>query len=117
VQQSICVLISQAPYGTVHAAEAVRHVNGALSQGFSAVALLVDDGVWLARSGQDAAQSGFTSLSQALADSLQKARVVVHGPSLAERGLTPADLLPGVTLATDAELADIMTDAQFLLRF
>lgn len=122
MQPSVCVLISQAPYGTVHGAEGVRHVNGALTEGFAAVALLIDDGVWLARKGQSAGETGFTSLSDAITAALQKAggpvpRVAVHSPSLHERGLSPEELIPGVELVDDAGVAEIITTTQFLLRF
>lgn len=122
MQKSICILISQAPYGTVAAAEGVRHVNGALKEGFSVVAALVDDGVWLARPGQKPGQSGFTSLSDALSASLHPAfgpapRVVLHRPSLETRGLTPAELIPSVELVDDAGLARAITSTQSLLRF
>lgn len=122
MKPSITVLISQAPYGTVHAAEGVRHVNGALTEGFDAVAMLVDDGVWLANQGHHAGQTGFTSLSDALTASLQKPdgpvpRVLVHGPSLDKRGIAPEELIPGVELVDDAGLAKILTTTQFMLRF
>ena len=122
MQRSICIMITQAPYGTVGAAEGIRHVNGALKDGFSVVAALVDDGVWLARPGQKPGQSGFTSLSDALSASLSPAsgpapQVVAHRSSLEERGLTPADLIPGVELVDDAGLAEVITSMQSLLRF
>lgn len=122
MQPTICVLIAQAPYGTVAAAEAVRHVNGALAEGFAVVAALAGDGVWLARAGQQADQGGFLSLSDALAAALGQAtgpglRVVVHGPSLGERGLAAADLIPGVEQVDDTGLAAVITASQALLRF
>lgn len=122
MQPSICVLITQAPYGLVHAAESVRHVNGALSQGFSAAAALTDDGVWLACKGQSTGQTGYTSLSEALETALAKPdgsrpRVLVHKQSLADRGLTAADLIPGVELTDDAGLAALIAETQYLLRY
>lgn len=120
MQPSICVMITQSPYGTVPAAEAVRHVNGALSEGFRVVTLLVDDGVWVAHAGQNPGQTGFTSLSDALVSSLQREsapEVLVHRQSAEERGLTPADMIAGVGLVDDAGLGQIITSAQFLLRF
>ncbi len=86
MQPSICVLITQTPYGLVRAAEAVRHVNGALSQ-----ALAKQDG--------------------------PKRWVVVHRPSLADRGLTAADLVDGIELTDDAGLAALIAETQYLLRF
>jgi len=89
----------------------VRHVNGALTEGFAGVALLIDDGVWLARKGQSAGETRFTSLSDAVTAALQKAggpvpRVAVHSPSLHERGLSPEELILGVELVDDAGVAE-----------
>lgn len=122
MQPSICVLITQAPYGAVHAAEGVRHVNGALSQGFAATLALSDDGVLLACKGQIAGQTGYTSLSEALEAALAKQgaprpRVLVHAQSLQARGLTPAELVSGVELANDAGLAAALIESQILLRY
>lgn len=122
MEKSLCILISQAPYGTVHAAEGVRHVNGALTEGFAVVAAFVDDGVWTVRKGQEAGATGFTSLSIALAAALSKPagpvpRVVVHRSSMEVRGVTPEELVPGVELVDDAELARILSSTQFTLRF
>lgn len=122
MDKSMCILISRAPYGTVPAAEGVRHLSGALQSGLSAVAVLVDDGVWLARARQTPGGSGFTSLSEALHAALNSAalplpRVLVHQPSLAERGLSPADLLAGVEFVDDTGLAQVVATNQYLLRF
>lgn len=122
MQSSICVLISQAPYGVVHPAEGVRHVNGALSSGFASVALFVDDGVWAVRRNQTVGETGFISLSDALTDAVTKAdgpvpRLVVHRPSMDSRGMKPEELIPGTELVDDAGLAQIITSTQFLLRY
>ncbi|BDG60547.1 DsrE family protein [Caldinitratiruptor microaerophilus] len=122
MQPSICVWISRAPYGSALAAEGVRHLNGALANGFSATAVLVDDGVWLARRGQEVRDSGFVALAEALRQSLHPAagpapRVLVHGPSLAGRGLTPDDLVEGVEVVDDRRLAAAVAEARYLLRF
>ncbi|MFZ5814101.1 MAG: DsrE family protein [Bacillota bacterium] len=122
MKPSICVMITQAPYGTVHAAEAVRHVNGALTNGFEAVAALVDDGVWLALRGQEAGGTGFTNLGAAQAEALANPagpvpRLVAHGPSLQMRGLSPADLIEGVEIVDDGGLAAVVAGSDYLLRF
>ncbi len=122
MENSVCILISRAPYGTVSAAEGVRHLNGALNNGVRAVAVLVDDGVWLARAGQTPGTSGFASLSDVLSGvrKLSPAldpRIFVHGPSLARRGLAARDLIPGVEEVDDAELARLVASTRHLLRF
>ena len=63
---AVCLIIRKAPYGKIHAAEAVRHVNGALASGLETRVILVGDGVYLARGNQKAAEAGWTSLSGTL---------------------------------------------------
>ena len=51
---SLCILVHRPPYGGIQAAEAVRHLNGAATQGLEATAILLEDGMYVARAGQDA---------------------------------------------------------------
>lgn len=61
------IVLRHAPYGRLDAAEAVRHLSGASANGFEAALLLLDDGVYLAKSGQVAAP-GWTELAAALVE-------------------------------------------------
>ncbi len=122
---SLCIVIRKGPYGSISAAEAVRHVIGAVHAGMTVHAVLVDDGVYLARQGQDAADSGWTSLSGALgqavgpgaAGSSAPALAHIHRPSAETRGLDHVDLVPGVELIDDAQLEAVLTSADAILIF
>lgn len=70
----LAILVRQAPYTTIAAAEAVRHAGGALAEGLAVTVLLVDDGVLLAREGHEPAQTGFVSLSVALRKAVERGR-------------------------------------------
>jgi len=59
----LCFVIRRTPYGTVAAAEGVRHLIGAAQRGLSACAVLVDDGVYLGKQGHDPGGTGWTGLS------------------------------------------------------
>jgi len=119
--KSVCMLVRHAPYGMIHAAEAVRHINGAVANGFDTTAVFVDDGVYVLKSQQKEAETGFTNLGNALADALAKmepkANILVHRYSAARRGLSEEDILPGVRWIDDSELAEIMTDSANLMLF
>ncbi len=126
--RSVCILLRRAPYGTMNAAEALRHLNGVVANGLEAVAVLVGDGVYLARDGQRAEEAGWTSLSQALNQALTfrapraedpetRAKVYAHRPSLERRGLQETALVPGVELISDQELARIVGEAEVVLIF
>ncbi len=121
----LCVVIRRAPYGTLAAAEGVRHMIGAAQAGMSVYAALVDDGVYLATQGQDPGNAGWTSLSGALGQALgsgttgsaARPRAYVHRPSAETRGLDHLDLVPGVELIDDAQLAAVLASADALLIF
>jgi sulfur relay (sulfurtransferase) DsrF/TusC family protein len=125
VPKTVCVLLRRPPYGSLLAAEAVRHLTGALNNGQRPVGLLMDDGVYLARAGQQAA-GGWLDLSRALSDLLAQsatdetgemrhAAVYVHGPSLRARGLSETDLVPGCRVVDEAEAAAVLRGADATL--
>ncbi len=90
MKNSLTILIRRCPYGQIHAAEALRHMGGALGDGIQTNVLLVDDGVYVAHDGHNPAESGFTSLVEPLAKGIAKgARVYMHIPSAQVRGLLP----------------------------
>ncbi len=125
VPKTMCVILRQSPYGRLDAAEAIRHLSGALANGLSPVGLLVDDGVYLAKTGQRVS-GGWINLSTSLADLLSKiggsadeeitrAVVAVHEPSLRLRGLVETDLAPGCRVVDDAEAAILVGQAHATL--
>lgn len=123
--KTVCVLLRRPPCGSLVAAEAVRHLSGALSNGQLPVGLLMDDGIYLARAGQQAA-GGWLDLSRALSDLLaqsatdesgemRRAAVYVHGPSLRARGLSQGDLVPGCRVVDESEAAAVLRQADATL--
>jgi sulfur relay (sulfurtransferase) DsrF/TusC family protein len=122
---SVCIVIRKAPYGALAAAEGVRHLIGAAAAGMEVSAVLVDDGIYVAKHGQDSGDTGWTSLSTALQQAMAPATrttsrripVYVHRPSAETRGVAHLDLTPGVELINDDRLAEILTDASGVLVF
>jgi predicted peroxiredoxin len=51
MNRDILIVVRHGPYGGFQAAEGLRHANGALSLGFRPIVVLVDDGVYLAKTG------------------------------------------------------------------
>jgi sulfur relay (sulfurtransferase) DsrF/TusC family protein len=122
------IVVRRAPFGTINAAEAVRHAAGGLTFGVATTLVLLDDGVYVARDGQDGERIGFTSLSRPLAQCAQqegtaadgrpiRGRVLVHGPSLAERGLSPELLVAGAEVMDDAGLAWALAEFDAVLTY
>ncbi len=113
---ALCILVHRPPYGGIHAAEAVRHLNGATAQGLEATAILMGDGVYLARAGQDPGATGWTALSPVLEDALRRAgtgspRLLVDRESLHARGIPAESLIPGSTVVDEQAIADALSRA------
>ncbi|MCL4546051.1 MAG: DsrE family protein [Chloroflexi bacterium] len=116
------IILRRAPYGRLDAAEAVRHLSGAAANGLDATALLLADGVYLAKVGQTAS-AGWTTLSTVLAQlATQTAAgtrghlaVYAFGRDVDARGLRQADLVPGCQLAGEATIAELLTAASATL--
>jgi sulfur relay (sulfurtransferase) complex TusBCD TusD component (DsrE family) len=113
----LCILVRQAPYTTLGAAEAVRHAGGALGDGLAVNLLLVDDGVGLARAEQDPGATGFLSLSAALQKVMdQGVTVSVLDASAEMHGLLKRRrLLPGVLVVDGAEAARQLAEASAVM--
>jgi sulfur relay (sulfurtransferase) DsrF/TusC family protein len=116
-KNSLAILIRRPPYGQIHAAEAIRHLGGALGEALQTNVLLVDDGVYVARAGQDASNTGFTSLVEPLAKSIAKgARVYMHVPSAQARGLlNDPQMLPGVDCIDDDGFARLLSASETVM--
>lgn len=119
--KSVCMVIRHAPYGVIQAAEAIRHINGAVANGFATSAVFTDDGVYVLKTGQVSEETPFTNLGDALRTALNKpeprAALYVHQSSAEKRGLTEVDLLPGVQWINDHELASLLTESANVMLF
>ena len=116
----LCILVHRPPYGGIHAAEAVRHLNGATAHGLEATAILMGDGVYLARAGQVPGTTGWTSLSCALEDTLghrqtRYPRVWVEDESLSARGIPAASLIPGAVVVDGQTIAQALSEARWVM--
>ncbi len=118
----LCILIRRPPYGSIQAAEGVRHLVGAVSQGLRCVALLVGEGVWLARAAQDPGESGWLSMAKALQDALapvghEPLLVLADLEALTASGLEVGDLIPGVAVADDKAMSEALVQSHHVLIF
>jgi sulfur relay (sulfurtransferase) complex TusBCD TusD component (DsrE family) len=113
----LCILVRQAPYTTIGAAEAVRHAGGAVGDGLAVSLLQVDEGAGLARAGQTPGTTGFLSLSAALEKIIQKGvQVSVLDRSAEMLGLLKGQhLVPGVSVIDGAEAARQLAEASAVM--
>jgi sulfur relay (sulfurtransferase) DsrF/TusC family protein len=120
VADQLCILVHRPPYGGIYAAEAVRHLNGAAAHGLEATAILLGDGVYLARAGHDPGTTGWTALSPALEEALEGAetgspRLLVDEESLRQRVVPAESLIPGATVADRSAIAQVISHARWVM--
>ncbi len=116
MKNSLCVLIRRPPYGQIHSAEAIRHVGGALAEKLDTCAVLMDDGIYAARAGQDAAGTAWTALSPVWQQHLAKgARLYIHAPSARVRGLADHAFVAGAEWIDDAALAQLLAGSDAVM--
>lgn len=119
--KSLCVLVDRGPYGSIQAAEALRHALGALGKGWEVVLALTGDAVLTALPGQSPPPGEWTCLGEAVADFIRKgnghATVLVEGRSLEARGLRAIDLIQGTHPASLDEIARALARCERTLVF
>jgi predicted peroxiredoxin len=115
---SICIILRRPPYGTVDAAEAIRHALGGVIEEMETHLLLVDGGVNAARKGQDQASTGYASIEEGIKDCIDMGvEVYVDGESLTVAGMGPQDLVEGAKIASSHEIAGIIKEAETTMIF
>lgn len=116
---NIAMILRKAPYGDINAAEAVRHALGAVSSEDLKVALiLVDGGVLLARKGQDDTGTGFTNLEATLKDCGEMGvEIFADNLSVIEHSLEKEELVEGVKIANESDIAAVLKGADSTMIF
>ena len=124
--KDILIIVRHGPYGGFQAAEALRHANGSISLGFRPIIILVDDGVYLAKEGQEPGQSQWLSLSETLDEIIARglyekkdapAEFYVEKESLLERGLDVEDLVESLEPIDHSKVSELMSSNHLQLIF
>ncbi len=121
----LCILVRTAPYSKINAAEAVRHINGAVANDVKTSVVFVDGGVYCLKDNQDMGDSGFTSISAAVKQIIGTAKIgegdtlkiYTHKGSLEECGIGDDKMLSGFELVDDKGLAMVVGCAKTLMIF
>ena len=124
--KDILIIVRHGPYGGFQAAEGLRHANGAMSLGFRPIVVLVDDGVYLARAGQNPGQSQWLALGETLGEIIARglyekkdapAEFYVENESLLNRGLTPEELVEDLENIDHQKVSELMAANSLQLIF
>ncbi|PIP36638.1 MAG: hypothetical protein COS92_01875 [Desulfobacterales bacterium CG07_land_8_20_14_0_80_52_14] len=124
--KDILIVIRHGPYGGFQAAEGLRHANGSMSLRFRPVVVLVDDGVYLAKAGQNPGQTPWLALGGTLEEIIARgiyekkdapAEFYVEGESLRKRGLTPEELVEDLEVIDHRKVTELMAEKGLSLIF
>ncbi len=111
------IIIFEAPYAKERALSALRFAWTADIEGNKVRIWLFENGVYLAKRGQKPAQ-GLTNYGQMLEGMIEGGvEVKACGVCADARGLTQADLIEGVKLATIHDLVDWVSNSDKVLTF
>lgn len=117
----LCILVRTAPYSKINAAEAVRHINGAVANNVKTSVVFVDDGVYCLKDNQEMGDSGFTSISAAVGQIIEHKdemlKIYMHKGSLNECGIGSERMLSGFEVVDDNGLARVVGSAKTLMIF
>jgi sulfur relay (sulfurtransferase) DsrF/TusC family protein len=126
MRKDILIIVRHGPYGGFQAAEGLRHANGAISLGFRPIVVLVDDGVYLAKTGQNPGQSEWLALSETLEEIVARglyekkdepAEFCVEKESLLKRGLDAEELVEGLEVIDQRGVSQLMATNKLQLVF
>lgn len=114
----IAMILRKPPYGDINAAEAVRHALGAASGDWKVSLILVDGGVLLAKQGQDDTGTGFTNLEETLKDCMEMGvEIFADNLSLIEQGLRKEEIVGGVAVVSESDIAAMLKTADTSMIF
>jgi sulfur relay (sulfurtransferase) DsrF/TusC family protein len=126
MRKDILIIVRHGPYGGFQAAEGLRHANGAISLGFRPIVVLVDDGVYLAKTGQNPGQSEWLALSETLEEIVARglyekkdepAEFYVEKESFLKRGLDAEELVEGLEVIDQRGVSQLMATNKLQLVF
>ena len=108
--RSVFYLLDTAPYGSEKAFGALNAAVVSLN-GMSVTLGLYGDGVYLAASDQDSRKLGVPNLSDILY-AYRELKVIVHEPSLVERGLFGKTLIETLELTDEEDFIEEMEKSE-----
>lgn len=113
--KSVFYLLDTAPYGNEKAFGALNAAAVSLT-GMNVVLGLYGDGVYLAAADQESTKLGVPNLSDILY-SYGELKVIVHEPSLTERGLFSETLIETIELVDEKDFLEEMESSECVILF
>ena len=124
--KDVLIIVRHGPYGGFQAAEALRHANGAITLGFRPIFIMLDDGVYLAKEGQDPQNSSWLPLDATLGEVIARGlyeikdtpgEFYVEKESIEQRGLDVEQLVEGLELIDRQRISELVAKYNLQLVF
>ena len=115
--KNLLVILRKPPYGTVDAAEAVRHAGGAGGFDYKATLYMIDSGVYAGKKNQNAGDTGFSGLGESLELLSDEMEIYVCRNSLNECGIDEEDLVEGIKIDDGEALKHALKNANSVMIF
>lgn len=124
--KDVLIIVRHGPYGGFQAAEALRHANGAITLGFRPIFIMLDDGVYLAKEGQDPQDSSWLPLDATLEEVIARGlyeikdtpgEFYVEKESIEQRGLDAEQLVEGLELIDRQKVSELVAKYNLQLVF
>jgi sulfur relay (sulfurtransferase) DsrF/TusC family protein len=114
----ISIILRRPPYGSVEAAEAIRHALGGIGEGIEVKLILTDGGVQSARKDQDVSGTGYLSAEEGIRDCLDMGvAIYADKASLADAGLSADDIVEGISIADNSKIAEAIKESDTTMIF
>lgn len=116
--KSICIVLIRAPYGTVSAAEAVRHALGGVIEELTTDLILLDAGVNAARKAQDTSGTEYQNIGSGISDCIDMGvNVYTDRVSMRQEHLDDKNIVEGVNIVDSSEVAGLIKEADTTMIF
>ncbi|NOY52682.1 MAG: sulfurtransferase complex subunit TusC [Deltaproteobacteria bacterium] len=118
-KKKITFLMRKAPHGTIYTHEGLEALLIFCTYEQAITLVLMDDGVYVLKKGQDTMELGTKAFSSAfrVLEDYGVERIIVDKTALTERGLTVEDLMIDVEVLESAEIMAFMKKQEVILPF
>lgn len=115
---SISIILRRPPYGSIDAAEAIRHALGGITEDMSVKLIVVDSGVQAVRKRQDISNTEYLSIEEGIKDCIDMgAAVYVDKSSIREEHLEAEDMIEGIIIINSSGIAEIIGESDTTMIF
>jgi predicted peroxiredoxin len=116
--ENISIVLRRLPYGSVDAAEAIRHAMGGITEDMTVALILLDGGVQAGRKEQDTAETKYVNIAEGIRDCIDMGVAVYADKSSVKKELLEGDdLVDGIVIASSYNIAQVIGESDTAMIF